>query len=86
MPPIRSSASKCRILLTTSISFNREIINPHSYYIKKGLIYIIILFSFSRQPSSYFKYIKANTYLLCDIHLVPFNKYKFPHYTRYYTY
>ena len=42
MPPIRSSASKRRAFLTTSISLNGEIMSPYSHYIKKGLVYIII--------------------------------------------
>ena len=83
MPPIRLSASKCCALLITSISFNREIISPYSYYMKKGLVYIIIISFFSCQPFSYSKYTKANTYSLCDVRSVPFNKYKFLHYTRY---
>ena len=48
MPPIRSSVSKRYTLLTISISLDREIISPYSYYIKKGLIYIIIIDPFSR--------------------------------------
>ena len=47
MPPIRSFMSKYRTLLTTSISFNREIISPYSCYIKKGLVCVIIIFLFS---------------------------------------
>ena len=47
MPPIRSTALKRRALLVASISFNKEIISPYSRYIKKGLVYIIIIFSFS---------------------------------------
>ena len=40
MPLIRSIISKRCTLFTVSISLNREIISPCSYYIKKGLIYI----------------------------------------------
>ena len=86
MPFIRSSTFKRYILLATSISFNREIISPYFYYIKKGLIYIIIISPFSCQPFFYFKCTKANTYLLCDVRLVPFNKYKCLYYTRRYAY
>ena len=86
MPLIRSSTSKRYTLLTTSISLNREIISPYSYYAKKGLVYIIIIFPFSYQPSFYFKCTKANTYLLCDVRLMSFNKYRFLRYARYYIY
>ena len=77
MPPIRSSASKRRTVLTISISFNGEIISPYSRYAKKGLIYIIIISPANYQPSSYFKYTKANTHLLYNMRLVPLNKYRF---------
>ena len=77
MPFIRSLASVCYTLLATSISLNSEIMSPCSYYIKKGLVYITIIASFSRQPSSYFKCIKANTRSLCDVRLVFTNKYIF---------
>ena len=65
------------ILLATSISLDGEIIYPYSYYMKKGLIYITIIASFSCQPSSYSKCIKANTYSLCNVYLVSTNKYIF---------
>ena len=77
MPFIRSLASVCCVLLAASISLDSEIISPYSYYIKKGLVYITIIALFSPQPSSYFKYIKANTCFLCDVHLVFTNKYTF---------
>ena len=86
IPLIKFSTFKCRTLLATSISLNEEIISPYSYYAKKGLVYIIIISPFSRQPFSYSKYIKANTRLLCDVYLVPFNKYRYLYYTRRYIY
>ena len=86
MPPIKSSASKRRTLLATSISLNREIISPYSYYAKKGLVYIIIISLASHQPSFYFKCTKANTHSSYNIYSVPFNKYRFPHYARRYAY
>ena len=75
MPPIRSLASIYYALLAASISLNSEIISPCSYYVKKGLVCIIIITSFSRQPSSYSECTKANTCSLCDVHLVSINKY-----------
>ena len=86
IPPIRLSASKYCTLLAIFISLNREIISPYSYYIKKGLIYIIIINSFSRQSSFYAKCTKLNTYTLCNICLVSFNKYAFPYYICHCTY
>ena len=77
MPPIRSSASIYYTLLATSISLNSEIISPYSHYIKKGLIYIVIIDLFSHQPSSYLKYTKANIRSLCNMRLVSLNKYIF---------
>ena len=75
MPFIRSFISKRYALLATSISLNKEIMSFCSYYAKKELVYIIIISPFSCQPSFYLECIKANTYLLCDVRLVPLNKY-----------
>ena len=77
MPFIRSLASIHYVLLAASISLDSEIMSPCSYYTKKGLVYIIIIAPFSRQPSSCFKCIKANTRSLCDVRLVSTNKYTF---------
>ena len=74
---IRSSTSKRCTLLSISISLDSEIISPYSCYAKKGLVYIVIAFPFSCQPSSYSEYIKANTCLSCDVRLIPLNKYIF---------
>ena len=65
------------ILLAISISLNSEIMSPYSCYTKKGLVYITITALFSRQPSSYSKYIKANTRSLYNMRLVFINKYTF---------
>ena len=77
MPPIRSLASVCYILLAISISLNSEIISPYSRCIKKGLVCVIIIALFSHQPSSCSKYTKANTCSLYNIHSVFTNKYIF---------
>ena len=42
MPVIKLIVSKCYTLFIFFIAFNGEIINPCSYYTKKGLVYIII--------------------------------------------
>jgi hypothetical protein len=46
MPFIRSITFKYYTLFTISISLNREIISPYSYYVKKGLIYIALISPF----------------------------------------
>ena len=71
---MRSFTLKRYTLLTISISLNKEIISPYSCYIKKGLIYIIIISPFNRQPSLCSEYTKANIYLLYNMRSVPLNK------------
>ena len=84
---IRSFTSKRRALLSISIFFNGEIISLYSSCAKKGLVYIAIIFPFSRQPSSYLKCTKANTHSIYDVRSVPLNKYIFLcYYTRRYIY
>ena len=77
MPTIRSSTFKCCVLLTSSITFNGEIMSLCSYYMKKGLVYITIAEPFSYQLFSYSKCTKLNTYALCNVRSVLFNKYIF---------
>ena len=86
MPPIRSSASKRRAFLAISISFNKKIISSYSYYTKKGLVYIIIIDFFSRQPFSCMECTKLNTYMLYNMRLVSLNKYIYFYYIHRYTY
>ena len=83
IPPIRLSASKRYALLAIFIFLNREIISPYSYYTKKGLVYIIIADSFSRQPFFYTKCTKLNTRVLYNVRLVSLNKYTFLYYAHY---
>jgi hypothetical protein len=61
MPPIKSLVFKYYTLLAISISLNREIISPCSYYIKKGLVCIVLTSPFRCQPFSYLKCTKVNT-------------------------
>ena len=86
IPFIRLSAFKRRTLLTISISLDKEIMSPYSYYMKKGLIYITITDPFSCQFSFYTECTKLNTYMLCNVRLVSLNKYIFPYYVHYCTY
>jgi hypothetical protein len=46
MPPIKFITFKRCILLTILISLNGEIISPYSYYVKKGLVYIVFISPF----------------------------------------
>ena len=54
-----------------------EIMPTYSYYAEKGLVYIIIIALFSRQPSFYIKYTKLNIRLSYNIYLVSNAKYIF---------
>ena len=76
MPPIRSTASGHHnklILLILSIS---KVMLSCFYYIKKGLLYVVIASPFSCQLLSYAKYIKVNIHFSCNIYLVFNAKYK----------
>ena len=86
MPFIRLFILEHRAFLTTSISLDGEIISSCSCYIKKGLVYVTIIDLFNRQPSSYTKCTKLNTYALYNMRLISFNKYTFLYYTHRCTY
>ena len=77
MPAIRSFTFKHYALLISSITLNREIMSPYSHYIKKGLVCVTIIKSFSHQPSFYSKYTKSNTHASYNMRSVPLNKYIF---------
>ena len=77
IPFIRSFAFKCCALLAISISLNKEIMSPYSYYIKKGLVYITIADFFSYQSFFYTECTKLNTCVLYNMHLISLNKYTF---------
>ena len=74
MPPIRSLAFICCVLLAASISLNGKIMSPCSCYAKKGLVCVAITAPSSRQLSSCLECTKANTYFSCNVHLVSNNK------------
>jgi hypothetical protein len=61
MPFIKSLAFKRRALLIASISLNSEIMNPYSYYAKKGLMCVVLISPFKHQPSSYLECTKIKT-------------------------
>ena len=73
MPFIRSLVFKRtarRSKLIAVILLLSKIMPTYSYYMEKGLVYIAIIASLGRQPSSYTKYTKLNMYLSCNIRLV----------------
>ena len=67
MPFIRSLASKHYTYIVSVILLLGEIIPIYSCYIKKKLVYIIIIAPFSCQPSSYIKCTKLNMRLSCNV-------------------
>ena len=73
MPPL--VASIYCVVLIALILFISEIMPSCSCYIEKGLVYIIIILPFSRQPLSCTKCIKANIYLSCNIYSISTTKY-----------
>ena len=77
MPFIKSLASERRTRVIAVILLLGEIMPTYSYCVLKGLVYIAIITSLSRQPSSYTKYIKLNMYSSYDVRLVFNTKYAF---------
>ena len=77
MPVVRLTVFKSYTLLTSSITFNGEIINPYSCCAKKGLVCIAIVNPFNYQSFSCSECIKLNTYILYNVRSVPLNKYMF---------
>ena len=78
MPPIRFLAFKRTAYyfkLVAIILLLSKIIPTYSYYMEKGLVYIIIIALLGRQPSFYTKYTKLNIRSSCDVKLVFNTKY-----------
>ena len=70
MPFIRSLVSEYYAYIVTIILLLSEIMPIYSYYVLKGLVYIVIIAPLGRQPSFCTKYTKLNICLFCDIRLV----------------
>jgi hypothetical protein len=71
--PIRSLAFEYlahRSKLIAVIFLFSEIMPSYSHYTEKGLVYIIIMALFGRQPSSCFKCIKSNIYSSCNVYFI----------------
>ena len=64
---IRFTAPKHYACVAAKIFLLSEIMSFYSYHIDKGLVYIIIIVLFSRQPFSYIKCTKLNMRLSCNI-------------------
>ena len=80
MPFVRSLAFKHTAYyfkLVAVILLLNKIMPIYSYYIEKGLVYVIIIAFLGRQSSSYTKYTKLNMRLSCDIRSVSNAKYAF---------
>ena len=86
MPFVRSLVSKrlaYYFKLVAVILLLSKIMPTYSRYIKKGLVYIIIIAPLGRQPSFYTKCIKLNMRSSYNVYLVSNAKYMF--FTRLYT-
>ena len=70
MPPIRSSTSRHYNKLITLIISISKVMPSYSYYIKKGLVYIIIIAPSGRQPSSCAECTKVNICSSCNIYSI----------------
>ena len=70
MPPVKSLASKRRILLVALIISSSEIMPACFYYLIEGLVCVIIAAPLGHQPSAYLECIKLNMHLSCSIHSV----------------
>ena len=75
IPLIRSSASERRTYIVAVILLLSEIMPTYSRCVLKGLVYIIIIASLGRQPSSHTKYIKLNMRSAYNIRSVSNAKY-----------
>ena len=77
MPFIRSSASERCAYIVSLILLLGVIMLIYSYYAEKKLVCVIIIVSFSHQPSSCFKCIKLNIHSFYDVHSVSNTEYVF---------
>ena len=75
MPPIRSSASKRRTRIVSTILSLGKVISPYSRCLKKELVYVAIASPSGCQPSSYAKCIKANIRSSYNVRSISKNKY-----------
>ena len=67
MPSVRSTVFKHYAYIAAVIFLLSKIMPFCSCYADKELVYIIIIASFSHQPSSYIKCTKLNIYLSCNV-------------------
>ena len=76
MPPVRSSASRRRNKLMSLILSISKVMLSYSCCVKRGLLCIIIMSPFSRQPLSCTKYTTINIRSSYNIYLVSNAEYK----------
>ena len=76
MPPVKSSASRCRNKLVSLIFSISKVMPSCSHYIERGLLCVIIVSPSSRQPLSCAKYTTINIHSSYNIHLVSDAEYK----------
>ena len=72
---IRSLASKCYIYIILVILLLSKIMPIYSCYTKKKLVCIIIIAPSNYQTFFYFKCIKSNIHLFCNVKLILDAKY-----------
>ena len=80
MPPVKSLALKhsaCYSKLIAVILLLSKIMPTCSYYIEKGLVYIVITALFNCQPFLYTECTKLNIYTLYNIQSISNTKYIF---------
>ena len=77
IPLVRFLAFKRRARVVAIILLLGEIIPIYSYYVLKGLVYIVIIASLGRQLFFYAKCIKLNMHLSYNIKLVFNTEYAF---------
>ena len=75
MPSIRSTASKRRTRIVSTILSLSEVMPTCSRYAEKKLVYVAIASPSSRQPSSYTKCTKVNIRFSCNVRSVSNTKY-----------
>ena len=75
IPFIKSLVFKRYARVVAVILLLSKIMPTYSYYILKGLVYIIIITLSNRQPFLYTKYTKLNIRLFYNIRLVSNTKY-----------
>ena len=67
---IRFTVSKYYTYIVVLIFLFNKVVFIYSHYIKKGIVYIVIIAPSNCKPSFNFKYTKLNIYSSCNIQLI----------------